>query len=68
MCIVVFVSSFDWVLASWRIREGSPEVGGIPAVFLLKTVILLMPSLLALQIISECIKLLRALASEDRQA
>lgn len=68
MCLVVFVWSFDWVLASWRIREGSPEVGGIPAVFLLKTVILVMPSLLVLQIFSECIKLFGALRGEDRQA
>ncbi len=57
MCVVVFVRSFDWVVASWRIGEASPEVGGIPAVYLLKTTILLMPSLLILQILAECIKL-----------
>lgn len=65
MCVVVFVWSFDWALASWRIGERSPEVGGIPAVFLLKTVILVMPVLLALQILSECIKLIAALKRED---
>lgn len=68
MCILVFVWSFDWVVASWRIREGSPEVGGIPAVFLLKTIILVMPTLLALQILSECIKLFAALRGGDTQA
>lgn len=65
MCIVVSVWSFDWVVASWRIREGSPEVGGIPAVFLLKTIILVMPTLLSLQIFSECVKLFGALKSND---
>ncbi|MCY4324192.1 MAG: TRAP transporter small permease subunit [Gammaproteobacteria bacterium] len=65
MCVAVLVWSFDWVLASWRIREGSPEVGGIPAVFLLKTMILLMPILLLAQIVSECIKIGLALRSDD---
>ena len=68
MCILVFVWSFDWVVASWRIRESSPEVGGIPAVFLLKTIILVMPTLLALQILSECIKLFGALKGEDAES
>ncbi len=66
MCVVVFVWSFDWMLASWRIRESSPEVGGIPAIYLLKTLILVMPSLLVLQIISESIKLVMALRHRDQ--
>ena len=65
MCVVIFVWSFDWMLASWRIRESSPEVGGIPAIYLLKTLILVMPSLLVLQIISESIKLVMALRNSD---
>ena len=31
--------SISYVSASWRILEGSSEVGGIPAIFLLKTLI-----------------------------
>lgn len=65
MCLVICVWSLDWVLASWRIRESSPEVGGIPAIYLLKTVILVMPVLLLVQIVSECIKLGLALRSDD---
>lgn len=65
VCAVIFVWCFDWVLASWRIREGSPEVGGIPAVFLLKTLILVLPSLLALQLVSESIKLVLSLRDGD---
>lgn len=61
VCIVIFIWCYDWVLASWRIREGSPEVGGIPAVFLLKTLLLVLPSLLIVQIVSESIKLVLAL-------
>ncbi len=45
--------SFDYVLNSWSVMEGSQEAGGLPAVFLLKTLILLMVSLLMLQGIAE---------------
>lgn len=46
---VLFYLSLDYVEASWRIREASPEVGGLPAVFLLKTLIPLSAALLFLQ-------------------
>ena len=32
-------TSYDYVFDSWRVLEGSPEVGGLPAVFLLKTLL-----------------------------
>ncbi len=35
----IFWLSLPYVGAAWRILEGSPEVGGLPAVFLLKTLI-----------------------------
>ena len=37
------------MIASWSIRETSSEVGGIAAVYLLKTLMLFMPITLALQ-------------------
>ncbi len=49
MAIVIVVYSLDYVAASWRILEGSQEVGGIPAVYLLKTVIPVSAILLLLQ-------------------
>jgi TRAP-type mannitol/chloroaromatic compound transport system permease small subunit len=45
----IFWLSLPYVSASWRILEGSPEVGGIPGVFLLKTLIPLTSLLLFLQ-------------------
>jgi TRAP-type mannitol/chloroaromatic compound transport system permease small subunit len=45
----IFWLSLPYVSASWRILEGSPEVGGIPGVFLLKTLIPLTSTLLFLQ-------------------
>ena len=45
----IFVTSLPYVAASWQVLEGSPEVGGIPAVFLLKTLIPVMAAALFLQ-------------------
>lgn len=44
----IFWASFDYVLASWRIHEVSAD-GGLPIVYLLKSLLLVMPVLLALQ-------------------
>ena len=46
-------ASWDYVAVSWRIREGSPESSGLPLVFLLKSCLLLLPALLALQGVAE---------------
>lgn len=47
--LTLFWLSLPYVGASWRILEGSPEVGGIPGIFLLKTLIPLTSALLLLQ-------------------
>ena len=49
VCIFILTSSWDYVAASWSLREGSQEAGGLDAVFLLKTAIPLMAVLLLLQ-------------------
>ena len=52
-CGLILLSSWDYVLASWAIKETSAESGGIAAVYLLKTLMILMPITLALQGISQ---------------
>ena len=49
--ISIFIgwSSWDYVLASWSIMETSTENNGLPFIYLLKTVMLIMPSLLIVQ-------------------
>ena len=32
ICLVITLESFDYVVRSWSILEGSPEAGGIPGV------------------------------------
>ena len=44
--------SFDYVLNSWKLLESSREAGGLPFVYILKTLIPLMAILLFLQAIS----------------
>ena len=51
--------SLPYVLNSWRILEGSSEVGGIPGVFLLKTLIPLTGALLFLQGLSAIASILQ---------
>ena len=59
--VTVLVSSIRYVGASWAIFEGSAEVGGIPGIFLLKTLIPVMAVLLLLQGVVEIIRTLRVL-------
>ena len=49
--ISIFIgwSSWEYVLASWSIMETSTENSGLPFIYLLKTVMLIMPSLLMIQ-------------------
>lgn len=48
-CGFILWASFPYVITSWQLLEGSRETGGIPAVFLLKTVMPLMALLLLMQ-------------------
>lgn len=61
LCVYVFVISWDFVAQSWWIREVSSEPGGIPAVYLLKTLIPLMAVNLGLQAVAEILRSARTL-------
>ena len=61
VCLVITVESFDYVVRAWTILEASPEVGGIPAVYLLKTLIPLSALLLLVQAIAEALRAYRIL-------
>ena len=55
ICLLIVFGSWGYVAESWSIMETSPEPGGIPAVFVLKTLIPAMAVLLLLQAISSII-------------
>jgi TRAP-type mannitol/chloroaromatic compound transport system permease small subunit len=48
---MLFISwiSWEYIVDSWSVLEGSREAGGLPGVFILKSLILVMTSLLSLQ-------------------
>jgi len=52
---MLFISwiSWDYILDSWAVMEGSREAGGLPGVFLLKSLILVMTTLLSLQALTQ---------------
>ena len=53
MCVLIWVTAWPYVRASWAILEESKEGRlGIPAVYLLKTLILVFAALLAVQAVS----------------
>jgi len=52
-CGLILFSSWDYVVASWAIKETSAESDGIAAVYLLKSLMILMPVTLALQGLSQ---------------
>ena len=54
--IFIFMVSFEYVMRSWRVMEASQEAGGMPAVFLLKTLILIFPLTMLLQGIAEVVR------------
>lgn len=56
LCTFIVISSWDYVGESWSMRETSPEPGGIPAVFLLKTLIPVAAINLALQGMAEILR------------
>jgi len=62
--VLIFYSSWDYVLASWAIGETSAENNGLPFIYLLKTLMILMPATLLLQGVAEILKSLLILIDQ----
>lgn len=63
-CLFILFASWDFVVNSWAVKEGSPSSGGIPAVFLLKSLIPLAAILIAIQGLGEVLRNLLILTSD----
>jgi TRAP-type mannitol/chloroaromatic compound transport system permease small subunit len=61
---LIFYSSWDYVMASWAIGETSAENNGLPFIYLLKTLMILMPGTLLLQGVAEILKSLLVLINQ----
>lgn len=55
VCGALFWLSLDYVASSWREQEASAN-GGLPFVYLLKTLLLILPALLTVQALAELLR------------
>lgn len=65
VCVVIFWTSFPYVVASWVALEGSPETSGIQARYIQKTAILAFAVMMALQGVSIAIRSLLAIGGDE---
>lgn len=63
--IFMLYIGWDYVAASWVTREASREAGGLPLVFLLKSLILILPALLLVQSICTAVRCVAELRKSD---
>ncbi len=68
VCVVIGWASAPYVAQSWATLEGSRETSGIPAVFALKSLILLFVVLIALQGVSLMLHSILTLAGAEEQS
>ena len=66
VCTLIFIFSWPYVISSWGSLEGSRETSGIPAVFLLKTVVLVFCVLMILQGAAQGLKALMVMTGRMR--
>jgi len=67
VAVVLFWFSWDYVMSAWQIREGSRDAGGLPYLYLLKTLLLLMPLTLGLQGLASMLHQLGFLMTSHRR-
>jgi len=65
LCVAIIVLSWDYVADAWRIREVSPEPGGIPYLYLLKTLLPLMALNLGIAAIADVLRNARTLVLNE---
>jgi len=56
MALLLLIESWHYVVLAWSIGEDSPEVGGLPALYLFKTAIPLAALLLILQGVAQALR------------
>jgi TRAP-type mannitol/chloroaromatic compound transport system permease small subunit len=56
LCVLLLWTCWEYVEVSWRRREGSADAGGLPYVYVLKTLLVAMPALLLVQGLTEVLR------------
>lgn len=65
VALFILWSSLDFVAFSWSLKETSAEPGGLPFVYILKTLIPIMAILLLIQGLAELLKNIRKLQGDS---
>ncbi len=65
-CFIVINGSFKYAYSSFKISEGSPQPGGLPALYILKFAITLGFILLLIQGVSQILKSITILLNKDQ--
>ena len=65
--VMIFIAwiSWEYVIDSWDVLEGSREAGGLPAVFLLKSLIVVLAIMLILQALVQIMRCVQTIRSAD---
>ena len=58
LCLALLILCWDYVIVSWTRQEGSADAGGLPFLYVLKTLLLVMPALLLIQALAEALRAL----------
>ncbi len=64
--VFIFWIGWEYVVESWQVKEGSREAGGLPGVFLIKSLILIMPVLLLLQTLAMALRSIGIIRNGDQ--
>lgn len=64
-CWVVYAYSWNYVARSWRLHEGSANVGGMPGLYILKSFIIVFVAVVALQGIAMALRSILVLRGEE---
>ncbi len=64
--VMIFIiwTSWEYVMDSWSVQEGSREAGGLPGIYLLKTFILVMAALLIIQAFALMLKSITSIVAK----
>ena len=64
---MLFISWISWqyIVDSWSVLEGSREAGGLPGVFILKSLILMMTFLLSLQALTQVARNIQTVLNKE---
>ena len=66
-CIFIFIICLPYVSSSWAILESSIEGNGLPFIYLLKTLMVIMPVTLGLQGVAEMLGSILVLLGHSQQ-